>query len=234
MNISSNHIIIISGSSGIGKTTISKQILKQNPDFYIIEEWDFIREAIRANNTYLINTLTSDLSEQIGDIETKLKEITRFNILNRSTSELPLKDILEQSKLLIHPLIKICERIKNKNLSAIIEGVNLPIRLLVSAEETLEYFIKSENIILVNLYASNYEIYKERLNFRNNQRQQSTISNETFNNIMNYNEYNRELSTKAFEKTNILNDIIINIDVTSPRFSKSEKISNYILENLDY
>lgn len=233
MNISSNHIIIISGSSGIGKTTISKQILKQNPDFYIIEEWDFIREAIRANNTYLINTLTSDLSEQIGDIETKLKEITRFNILNRSTSELPLKDILEQSKLLIHPLIKICERIKNKKLSAIIEGVNLPIRLLVSAEETLEYFIKSENIILVNLYASNYEIYKERLNFRNNQRQQSTISNETFNNIMNYNEYNRELSTKAFEKTNILNDIIINIDVTSPRFSKSEKISNYILENLD-
>lgn len=233
MNISSNHIIIISGSSGIGKTTISKQILKQNPDFYIIEEWDFIREAIRANNTYLINTLTSDLSEQIGDIETKLKEITRFNILNRSTSELPLKDILEQSKLLIHPLIKICERIKNKKLSAIIEGVNLPIRLLISAEETLEYFIKSENIILVNLYASNYEIYKERLNFRNNQRQQSTISNETFNNIMNYNEYNRELSTKAFEKTNILNDIIINIDVTSPRFSKSEKISNYILENLD-
>lgn len=233
MNTSSNHIIIISGSSGIGKTTISKQILKQNPDFYIIEEWDFIREAIRANNTYLINTLTSELNEQIDDIETKLKEITRFNILNRSTSELPLKDILEQSKLLIHPLIKICERIKNKKLSAIIEGVNLPIRLLVSIEDTFEYFINSENIILVNLYASDSEIYKERLNFRNYQREQSTISNENFNNIMNYNEYNRELSTKAFEKANILNNKIINIDVTSPHFSKSEKISNYILENLN-
>lgn len=231
--ITNDLIIIISGSSGVGKTTIAKQLLKESPDSFIIEEWDLIREALRINNSYVFNAISHIFSGQIDNLDVKLENILHCNILNRSTSELTLDEILEQSKMFIRPLISICRRIQMKRLSVIIEGVNLPIKLLVSQKDTANFFSKSKNIVLVNLYAANYKIYKERLDSRAAQRNLPRISNTQFRNIKEYNEYNSNLFTNGFNKTNELKNIIINIDVTSHDFTNANDIAKFILRNIN-
>ena len=51
--IPSGLIIFISGVPGVGKTTISYQILKRFNEFRIIEETDLIRETFRGYNDFL-------------------------------------------------------------------------------------------------------------------------------------------------------------------------------------
>ncbi len=223
-------IILISGSSGIGKTTIAKQLLKILPDSFIIEEWDLIREALRTNNSNIIKTLSDTFRGQIEDLDNQLEDIFHCIILNRSTSDLTVDEILEQSKIFLYPLMSICKRIQKKKLCAIIEGVNLPIKLLLTSKETKEFFEISENIVFVNLYATNYAIYREHLNYRAKQRNVESIDDEHFENIINYNLYNSELSLETSKFVNYLKSKIINVDVTSSQFATAEDIAHYIFK----
>ena len=229
-NIPSDLIIIISGSSGIGKSTIARQLLKESPDSFIIEEWDLIRESIRTNNSHIFKNISQMFRGQIEKIDMELENILHCRLLNFSTTELTVNEILEQSQIFISPLISICHRIQSKGLCAIIEGVNLPIRFLLSQPGTSKYFLNSKNIVLVNLYATNYELYKERLNTRAKQRKCSPVSNEHFENIINYNKYNSELSVDTFVQKNKLENKVINIDVTSSKFSSAIEITKYIFK----
>lgn len=46
-------IVLISGVPGVGKTTISYELLKKFSEFRIIEETDIIREVLRGYNEFL-------------------------------------------------------------------------------------------------------------------------------------------------------------------------------------
>ena len=46
-------IVFISGVPGVGKTTISYELLKNIGKFRIIEETDLVREILRGYNNYL-------------------------------------------------------------------------------------------------------------------------------------------------------------------------------------
>ena len=48
-------IVFISGVPGVGKTTISYELLKMFSAFRIIEETDLIREVLRGYNEYIEN-----------------------------------------------------------------------------------------------------------------------------------------------------------------------------------
>ena len=48
-----NLVVLISGVPGVGKTTISYQLLKIYSQFRLIEETDVMREILRGYNNYL-------------------------------------------------------------------------------------------------------------------------------------------------------------------------------------
>lgn len=53
-NVFSNSLILlISGTPGVGKTTLSYQLLKQFSYFRIVQETDLIREILRGYQTYV-------------------------------------------------------------------------------------------------------------------------------------------------------------------------------------
>lgn len=53
-SIPDDFVLFISGVPGVGKTTVSYELLKKYNDFRIIEETDLIREILRGYNDYLI------------------------------------------------------------------------------------------------------------------------------------------------------------------------------------
>ena len=58
-----NLIILISGVPGVGKTTISWELLKTYQEFRLVEETDIIREILRGYNNLLTSIHKSPLDE---------------------------------------------------------------------------------------------------------------------------------------------------------------------------
>ena len=48
-----NNCIVIIGQPGVGKTTISNELLKTHNEFRLVEETDIIREVLRGYESYL-------------------------------------------------------------------------------------------------------------------------------------------------------------------------------------
>lgn len=58
-------IVLISGVPGVGKTTISYELLKEHEEFRLVEETDIIREILRGYNEYLENIHDTPLNDVI-------------------------------------------------------------------------------------------------------------------------------------------------------------------------
>ena len=63
LKISRDYKIFISGATGVGKSTIARNILTIVPEFVIIEEADMLREAVRGENDRIIQII-SDYANQ--------------------------------------------------------------------------------------------------------------------------------------------------------------------------
>lgn len=48
-----NLVLLISGVPGVGKTTLSNELLKIHKEIRLVEETDIIREILRGYNDYL-------------------------------------------------------------------------------------------------------------------------------------------------------------------------------------
>ena len=58
-----NLIILISGVPGVGKTTISWELIKVYQEFRLVEETDIIREILRGYNNRLASVYKSSSDE---------------------------------------------------------------------------------------------------------------------------------------------------------------------------
>lgn len=154
LNIPGGLIVFISGVPGVGKTTISYELLRRYNEFRIIQETDLIREILRGYNEHLEDTL--------GDtsiINTLHKEVyipDHMKIFN-------YEELKTQCSIMKRPIEKIIMRQQRKGISSIINGVHI-------IPEILNGIAQNKNVAYINLYISSKEALRTRLASRDAQK----------------------------------------------------------------
>lgn len=202
LEIPERFIVFISGVPGVGKTTISYELLKMFSEFRIVEETDLIREVLRGYNEY---------------IEDEFKDKTQFLFdkieITDHTKLLSLNEAKQQCNFMKKSLKNIVARQQRKGIPTIVNGVHI-------VPEILDGLAKNHDIIYINLYINNkHEIYNRLLNRNPHSYMLNHISLIYQTNVDLY------LSTsKLFDKNKY---VFNNIDVTS--LSIEETIGEIII-----
>lgn len=147
IEIPDGFIVFISGVPGVGKTTISYELLKKCNRFRIIEETDLVREILRGYNDYLKIKFGNDITFLLNRIN-----ITDHNKL------LSLKEAKLQSEIMKNSFEHIIKRQQRKGIPTIINGVHIIPEVLLDI---------AENITFINLFVTNENILQERIEKRN-------------------------------------------------------------------
>lgn len=146
ITIPDGFIIFISGVPGMGKTTISYELLKRYSKFRIIEETDLMRETLRGYNDYL----RMKFGNQVDFVFDNINITDHKKLLTFEEAKLQC-EIMKQS------LSQIVARQQRKGIATIINGVHI-------VPEALVDIMESQKTIFVNLYVtSQHEIYKRIL-----------------------------------------------------------------------
>lgn len=142
-NIPDGLIVFISGVPGVGKTTISYELLKKISKFRIIEETDLIREVLRGYN----NFLKDEFGNSIDFLFEKIHITNHMELLS-------FEDAKTQCRTMKKSFEQIIARQQRKGIASIINGVHI-------IPEVLNGLAENSNIIYINLYVTDgYEIYK--------------------------------------------------------------------------
>jgi len=141
-------ILLISGVPGVGKTTISYNLLKQLPEFRIIEETDILRDALRGYSAMLV--------QKYG---TALEEILRDTEIYSNQKLLSFSEAKQQCCLMKTSIEYIIARQQRKGICTIINGVHI-------VPEVLVELLNNPLIRFVNLYVTSEENLQERLKKR--------------------------------------------------------------------
>ncbi len=140
-------IVFISGVPGVGKTTISYELLRRCNAFRIIEETDLIREVLRGYTAYL-DSQFPQLSNEIGE---KIK-------ISDHTKLLSLSEAKQQCEIMRSSFEYIVARQQRKGIPSIINGVHV-------IPEMLNGLANNHNIIYINLYVNcERQLYKRLVN----------------------------------------------------------------------
>lgn len=218
LKIPRNFLIFFSGATGVGKSTIARNILNIIPEFVIIEEADMLREAVRGENDRIIQKI-SDYAMSKGRSKAfskdALKSLLKYEILKKSTIDLQYNELNDQCKLILEPLEKVCYRLMDKGMPAIIEGVNLSFEAMFEKTESLyTTLLNSRDALFVNLYLSNEEEHKKRLIQRSNDRcENSQTRHKYLQKLKNIRNNNNIQSNKA-EEYSLRYFNVYNIDTT--------------------
>lgn len=149
IEIPDGFIVFISGIPGVGKTTISYELLKRYNAFRIIEETDLIREVLRGYNSFL----KQEFPMQSYDILSRIK-------ITDHTKLLSLEEAKQQCIFMRSSFESIVDRQKRKGISSIINGVHI-------IPEILNGLAENRNVIYINLYITNEQALYTRLFNRN-------------------------------------------------------------------
>lgn len=141
-------ILFISGVPGVGKTTISYELLKQFHDFRIIEETDILRDALRGYNELIVEQLGQTVKMALHNLE-----------IYDNTKLLSFTEAKQQCLIMKNAIENIVMRQQRKGISSIINGVHI-------VPETLKYLADGHKIIFINLYISDEKILRKRLENR--------------------------------------------------------------------
>lgn len=142
-------IVFISGVPGVGKTTVSYELLKRFNIFRIIEETDLIREVLLGYNAFL----AQEFPTQSRDI---LEQIT----ITDHTKLLSFDEAKQQCEFMRSSLEYIVARQQRKGIPSIINGVHI-------IPESLNGLVRNHNVIYINLHISSEQALYTRLVNRN-------------------------------------------------------------------
>ena len=136
-------IVFISGIPGVGKTTISYELLKKYKDFRLVEETDVIREILRGYNLHM-SSIYNLMPQDIYSHEVFLSyEMAK-----------------QQCNIMKNSILNIVKRQQRKEIPSIINGVHI-------IPEVLYPFLPQSNILYINLYVDSKEALWNRLKLRN-------------------------------------------------------------------
>lgn len=136
INIPGGLILFISGVPGVGKTTISYELLKRIEQFRIIEETDLMRDILRGYNDFITKEFGSSASFIFDTIK-----ISDHNKL------LTLDEAKAQCRIMKNSIEQIVLRQQRKSIATIINGVHI-------IPEILQEITSYSNVIFINLYIS--------------------------------------------------------------------------------
>lgn len=142
-NLPQDLVLLISGVPGVGKTTISYELLKRYEEFRLVEETDIIREILRGYNTYISS-------------EYKLEP---DNIYPHDIF-LSYDMTKQQCQIMKESILNIINRQKRKKIPTIINGVHI-------IPEELYLCTPHSNVLFINLYIDSMEALWKRLKHRN-------------------------------------------------------------------
>lgn len=145
IEIPNGFIVFISGVPGVGKTTLSYELLKRYDKFRIIEETDIMREILRGYNSFLIERF----SEEVNLIFDQITIPDHNKILT-------LEEAKEQCRLMKSSFEQIIARQQRKGIATIINGVHV-------VPEVLHGLAQNHNIVYINLYVDNEQVLYQRL-----------------------------------------------------------------------
>lgn len=131
------YIIFISGVPGVGKSTISYELLKRYNEIRIVEETDILREVLRGYNEFLRSLFSSKIDFLFEKI----------NIVSHSIF-LSYDEAIKQCTYIKHSLEKIIKRQKRKGITTVINGVHI-------VPEILSGLCNDVGIIYINLFINN-------------------------------------------------------------------------------
>lgn len=141
-NLPSDLFLLISGVPGVGKTTVSYELLKTYEEFRLIEETDVIREIIRGYNSYL----------------SSIYAINPKNIYSHETF-LSYEMAKQQCNVMKNSIINIINRQQRKNIPSVINGVHI-------IPEVLYTDTPFSNILYINLFIDSEQALWNRLKTR--------------------------------------------------------------------
>ena len=141
-----NLIVLISGVPGVGKTTISNELLKTHNEFRLVEETDIIREVLRGYESYL----------------TKIGKLHTENIYSHDII-LSYEIAMQQCHIMKNPLINIIKRQQRKQIPSIINGVHI-------IPEELYAHTSFPNILYIILYVDSEDALWNHLKNRDPQK----------------------------------------------------------------
>lgn len=139
-------VILISGVPGVGKTTISYELLKTYTEFRLVEETDVIREVLRGYNSHLASIYNLSLENIYAHDVFLSYEMAR-----------------QQCKIMKNSIINIIKRQQRKRIPSIINGVHI-------VPEELYSSIPLANILYINLYIDSEKALWDRLKNRDPQK----------------------------------------------------------------
>ena len=221
-----NAMIFLSGTSGVGKTTIARNLMKLNREITVMQEIDLLREAIRSNTETIANKLMLYLKENVIKSNVEFEELLRilnYGTLTKSTSELSYDEMLLQAHCVSEPLKRICLRLREKKMPAILEGVNLPFEALFTPFDFHEnFYLSSSNMLFINLYLSDEKEHKRRIQQRALDR---GLSKKELSDIMKNFPNIRQQNILLHQKALYYSDKISNIDINGKKVVHSIDIS---------
>lgn len=139
-------IVFISGVPGVGKTTISNELLNTHKEFRLVEETDIIREVIRGYGSYLT---------EVGILHSE--DIYPHNIF------LSYEMATRQCHIMKNSIINIVKRQQRKQIPSIINGVHI-------IPEELYAHMPFSNVLYFILYVDSEEVLWMRLKNRDSQK----------------------------------------------------------------
>lgn len=207
MQLPNDAIIFLSGATGVGKTSTARSLLKAFPEIVVVEESDLIRETLRCEAEISKSKMFSYLKNKgLSFNQKEVEDMFNVGILKKSTTDLTYPEMIKQAKLMWEPLKKICWRLREKGMPAIIEGVSLPFEALFSPKDPTNYFIYSPNMLFINLYVKQEKEHRNRLIKRSKDRNENDSKlEETMKKLPTIRNHNNSLNRKALKYVEELN-----------------------------
>lgn len=146
-DIPDNLIVFISGVPGVGKTTVSYELLRNCNKFRLIQETDLIREILRGYIEYLNGFLCCNSCRSIVSVPETIPNHTKIFTYD---------EMKIQSDIMKCSIERIVLRQQRKHIPTIINGVHI-------VPEVLSEIANGSNVVFVNLYINNKEVLRKRL-----------------------------------------------------------------------
>lgn len=183
-------VVFISGVPGVGKTTISYELLRMFDEFRIVEETDLIREALRGYSEYIKDSFEDKELCFLDEIEiAHNKKFLRYGEAKKQCEH--MKKSFE----------KIVRRQKRKGISTIINGVHI-------VPEVLDGFCEIDHVLFFNLSLNNKSSLCDRWTQRDSKKYNTKNLSIAF-------QTNIELSLSTRRLSKISKNIFFDIDVTN-------------------
>lgn len=198
-------VVFISGVPGVGKTTISYELLKRINKFRIIEETDLIREVLRGYNEHL----KVEFGNQVDFVFEKIQITDHTKLLTFDEAKIQCKTMKKSFE-------QIVSRQQRKGIASIINGVHV-------IPEVLNGIAENNNIIYINLYVTNEQEIYERIYNRD-------PSSYMLNHMPFIFQTNMALYLST-EKISLSNHYVFNIDVTGLSIENTIDKITYCINN---